>query len=371
MSENTNIEWTDATWNPVTGCTKVSAGCKHCYAERDWTRLSANQKTRYYGREFTDVQCHANVLDKPVRWTKQRMIFVNSMSDLFHEAVPDDFIDYVFGIMWACLWARDQQPGHIFQVLTKRAERMHDYLRQDRRKQWASAAVNKGGGADPDRIWDQVIDATGPHPRIWLGVSIEDQKTADERIPPLLETPAAVRWVSAEPLLGPVNLNRIDYQEDCGEDFGGWNGFDAIGTWGNALTGEWFSAERSGATLRGHAESFETSHLDWVVVGGESGPHARPMHPDWARSLRDQCVDAKVPFLFKQWGEHTAGELAEHPIHAGDGGAWRLDQRGKRWHDPMESSKPNNERAPIKFLKIGKKASGRLLDGQVWNEVPA
>jgi protein gp37 len=309
MSDKTGIEWTEATWNPVTGCAKVSQGCKHCYAEREWPRMTRLVKA-YAGRAFTDVRTHGDRLDQPIRWTKPRMIFVNSMSDLFHEAVPDDFIDSVFGVMWACLWGRNEKPGHVFQVLTKRADRMRDYLLQDRREQWARAAVNHGGGIDPDGIWDQVMDAEGPHPRIWLGVSVEDQKAADERIPLLLQTPAAVRWISAEPLLGPVDIHH-----------------------------------RLGSCVFTEADPLATGRgIDWVVVGGESGPKARPMQPEWARTLRDQCEAAGVAFLFKQWGEWG-------PNWFNDDAGQKID--GSEWMDRM-----------------GKKAAGRLLDGRQHDGYP-
>lgn len=269
MSDNTKIEWTEATWNPVTGCTKVSAGCKHCYAERDWARLSANPKTRYYGREFGDVACHEDVLALPLRWTKPRRIFVNSMSDLFHQDVPDEFIERV-------LTTTVHAKQHTFQILTKRPERMRDVMRR----------------------WTEMNGR--PQPNLWLGVSVEDQAAADERIPVLLETPAAVRWISAEPLLGPVSL-------DCWPIFG----------------------------------EDEKPMLHWVVAGGESGPKARPMHPDWVRSLRDQCAASDVPFLFKQWSSHveTGCALPGHPL------------REAGWN-PRE------------------KKGGRLLDGKLHDGYP-
>ncbi|MGQ0710878.1 MAG: DUF5131 family protein [Rhodoferax sp.] len=295
MADSTKIEWTNATWNPVTGCTKVSQGCKHCYAERDWARLSANSQTRYYGRKFTDVRTHGDVLGLPIRWTKPRRIFVNSMSDLFHADVPNEFIDSVFGVMWACLWSRNEQPGHVFQVLTKRADRMRDYLSQDRREKWALAAIHHGGGADPDGIYDQVAYAEGPHPRIWLGVSVEDQAAANERIPLLLQTSAAVRWISAEPLLGPVDLTNVAPPTVEGRE---WHGIDVLTPANRELRGS----------------------IDWVVAGGESGPSARPMHPDWARSLRDQCAGADVPFLFKQWGDWFPTSIGQGGTQLG---AWK------------------------------------------------
>jgi protein gp37 len=266
MSDKTGIAWSDATWNPVTGCTKVSQGCKHCYAEREWARLTANPKaTAYYGRAFTDVACHENRLDQPLRWSKPRMIFVNSMSDLFHEDVPESFIDRVFAIMGLNQVMRD--TPHVFQILTKRPERMQAYM------------------SDPDTVWrvTRAMKAHGPElpgensppawplPNVWLGVSIEDQATADERIPLLLQTPAAVRWVSAEPLLGPIDLEEVP-----------------VGMSG---------------PLRQHGGAgTDTQKLDWIVVGGESGPNSRPMHAEWVRKLRDDSAAAGVPFFMKQLG---------------------------------------------------------------------
>lgn len=307
MSDKTEIEWTDATWNPVTGCSKVSAGCKHCYAERDWARLSANHATRYFGRKFTDVQCHDDVLGLPLRWTKPRRIFVNSMSDLFHADVPDEFIDRVFAVM--ALARR-----HTFQVLTKRPERMHAYLTAHRRVDqingaiWSQLGSRVGSKIEHGGEWRCAL----PLPNVWLGVSVEDQSAADERIPLLLQTPAAVRWISAEPLLGPVSLR-------------------------------WLAAFPESAPHTAQHPSGRTNHLDglrrldWVVVGGESGPKARPMHLDWARSLRDQCAAEGVPFLFKQWGE------------------W--------WPNCVIKEDGSRDETTLWMDRIGKKAAGSLLDG--------
>jgi protein gp37 len=322
VARESSIEWTatvnpdgtvtkGATWNPVTGCSKVSEGCRNCYALRDWARMSANPNTVYYGRKFTDVMTHPERLDQPLRWTKPRRVFVNSMSDLFHESVPDHFIDEVFAVMLLA-------EKHTFQVLTKRPERMRDYLQQDHREHWARAAVYHWGGNDPDSLYDSIIDGDqAPLPNVWLGVSIEDQTTADERIPLLLETPAAVRWVSAEPLLGPVDLGRWVYDRD-----------EKIRAAMNSPA----------AFNREQAEDGIPHPLDWLVVGGESGPNARPMQIEWARSLRDQCVVAGVPYFFKQWGEfHPTTEYRDGKVF---------------------------------MNRIGKKATGRLLDGRTWDEYP-
>ncbi len=321
MSDKSHIEWTDATWNPVTGCTKVSQGCKHCYAERDWTRLSANTKTRYHGRAFTDVQCHSDVLALPLRWQKPRRIFVNSMADLFHEAVPDRFIADVFGVMAAC-------PEHTFQLLTKRPERALQLL----------GAGCMGGFEDAveeclalyshsDLVW--------PLPNVWLGVSVEDQGTADSRISLLLQTPAAVRWISAEPLLGPVDLTRLP-EQTCASECCGMQRLDAL-------------QGKSICDLS--EESFDKSaKIDWVVAGGESGPKARSSHPDWFRSLRDQCAGAGTPFLFKQWGEWISEDDSHDRNIVPSGG-----------DDSFED---------MPMVRVGKKAAGRLLDGALHDGYP-
>jgi protein gp37 len=245
MGDSTGIEWTDATWNPVTGCTKVSQGCKHCYAERDWNRLA--HLPAYQGRAFTDVACHPKRLDQPLRWKRPRRIFVNSMSDLFHEDVPFEFIEEVHEVI-------RETERHTFQILTKRPDRMVEFWKWRKEVYFANSCTS------------------APPRNAWYGVSVEDQSTADYRVPLLLQTPAAVRWISAEPLLGPVSLvvpfdgARVDAAKGARPGIPG---------------------------------------LDWVVVGGESGPKARPMHPDWARSLRDQCAAAGVPFFMKQLHDDT------------------------------------------------------------------
>lgn len=276
------------------------------------------------------VRLAPQVLGQPIRWQRRRRIFVNSMSDLFHKSVPDEWIDTIFGIMWACLYNRHEQPGHVFQILTKRPERMRDYLLQDRRRHWAQAAVNYGGGLDPDGIYDQTLYFEGPHPRIWLGVSVENQAAADERIPVLLKCPAAVRWLSCEPLLGPVDLQSLPRPSEFHRSPYGWH--------------QWLP-----------------QHLHWVVAGGESGPGARPMHPDWARSLRDQCASAGVPFFFKQWGEWAPIDSWQ-PWHRKPQIAIRADGSSvddEEWHEDG-----------CRFKQIGKRAAGRLLDGIEHNGFP-
>lgn len=210
----TTIEWTESTWNPVTGCSKISPGCRHCYAERMAHRLQAMGNPRY--QNGFAVTLHHDQIELPLRWTKPQMIFVNSMSDLFHRDVPTEFIAEVFAVM-------QRASHHTFQVLTKRAKRLSSLA--------------------PALPWPE---------NLWMGVSVETQHVTP-RLDCLRDVPAAVRFVSFEPLLGPV-------------------------------------------------EDTDLAGIHWAIVGGESGPGARPMKVEWVRSLRDQCAAASVPFFFKQWG---------------------------------------------------------------------
>jgi len=303
MSDQSPIEWTEATWNPIAGCSLVSPGCTNCYAMRRVApRLAMNPATPHYagtvqgwkaGPVWTGKIGVASdaVLLKPLHWKRPRMIFVNSTSDLFHPGVPDAVIDRIFAVMALC-------PQHTFQVLTKRPERMRDYigeLRDGRRVYELACDMVVWHGINviliPHPMFEQVAPpglrvrlGVWPLPNVWLGTSVEDQQRADERIPHLLATPAAVRFISAEPLLGPIDIGRYLHDSDCA----GW-----------VADGLCVCSEPRKVCL------------NWVIVGGESGTGARPMHPDWARSLRDQCAAAGVPFFFKQWGEW-------HPCEHGD-----------------------------------------------------
>ena len=245
MSDHSGIEWTDATWNPVTGCTKVSPGCANCYIERQTPMRVAGLR---FVRGHIPIELHANRLDAPLRRRKPTVYFVNSMSDLFHEDVPDAFIARVFDVMATAV-------RHTFQVLTKRPERMLATLLT-----LAERHTAQDGSGWPLR-------------NVWLGVSVENQRFADERIPRLLETPAAVRWISAEPLLEAIDVTPY-------------------------VTGDALAAPGPGGYRPGPA-------LDWIVVGGESGPGARVFDLAWARSLRCQCLAAKVAFFVKQLGSHA------------------------------------------------------------------
>jgi len=309
VSDKSAIEWTDTTWNPVTGCTKVSPGCAHCYIDR-------TPPFRMTGRKFVKgdipIILHPERLDAPLKWRKPRRVFVNSLSDLFHEDVPDSYIDRVFTVM-----ALAQR--HTFQVLTKRPSRMRSYVERltwQRLIECSNQTVH-GGQHEPGSYNLGSIDGRSmrarfvagekdayralpkpPLPNVWLGVTAENQRFADERIPILLDTPAAVRFVSLEPLLGPIDLRC----ESCGH-------FARLHTQGGMC----------GDKDECHCSRFPNFGLDWVIVGGESGGpaerrlvssegcrpgHWAPKHNrlQWLRSIRDQCVAAGVPFLFKQWG---------------------------------------------------------------------
>lgn len=277
MSDKSGIEWTEATWNPATGCTKVSLGCRFCYAKhKAWPRLSKNPVGVYTGRKFEDVQVHPERLDQPLRWTKPRMIFVNSMSDLFHEAIPRTFIEDVFAIM--ALASR-----HTFQVLTKRPERMARLLNSS--GFWLAVQYRIEQTAVKD--W---CDVEGrPLPNVWLGTSVENQETADERIPLLLDTPAAVRWLSVEPMLGPVSLAPWEHSA-MGDVCGHCEGYRGRGSGPDIED----CGVCDGSGLAGDPL------IHWVVCGGESGTKARPMQALWAQNLRTDCMEAEVPFFMKQ-----------------------------------------------------------------------
>lgn len=310
----TKIEWTDVTWNPVTGCDKVSQGCKNCYAEVMHRRLRGMFPEKYSKPFLGNIEVHADELMKPTTWKKPHMVFVNSMSDLFHYKVPFSFIYQVFAVMDVC-------RQHTFQILTKRPDRMLEFMN----------AYCEYPGTNRQ-----------PLPNVWLGVSCEDQKQADLRIPLLLQAPAAIRFLSCEPLLAPIDLdNHLPIMErSAGND------------------------------------------LHWVIAGGESGHHARPMHPDWVRSIRDQCHAANVPFFFKQWGEWLPLEFDAQPPfrffsstrqlidgHAIDvmdpetGGPGKY--AGCRFMDPMDAITycMEHKARQCDFLRRGKQKFHAELDG--------
>lgn len=279
MADRTSIEWTDATWNPTTGCSRVSEGCRNCYAEGIAQRFSApgaayhgyasrvpSPRSAWTGR----VEINLKALPRPLAWQKPRRIFVNSMSDLFHENLHTDSIALVYGYAIAAHHIR----GHTFQVLTKRAARMRDVLKSEEFWDVANATAAalvlqhlKKRGTDAARTI-QEYDWHMPPPGIWLGISVEDQRAADERIPLLLEAPAKLHFLSCEPLLGPLLIRQRLERVPVGPC-------------------QW---------------PYPPPSIKWVISGGESGRGARPSHPEWHRMLRDQCADAGVPYFFKQWG---------------------------------------------------------------------
>ncbi|BCH56027.1 hypothetical protein RvVAR031_36370 [Agrobacterium vitis] len=373
MADNTKIEWTDATWNPITGCSIVSPGCTNCYAMKlAGTRMKNHPsragltKDSKAGPVWTgEVRFNAQWLAEPLKWKRPRMIFVCAHGDLFAEGVPDEWIDQIFAVMALA-------PHHTFQVLTKRPERMRDYFHDiDAR----SEAINRQMNDIAPQHWckrelEDYSPEGLPLPNVWLGVSVEDQPRAEQRIPILLETPAAVRWISAEPLLGALDIRRFMWPVHPQ-----WPGKYNTPA----------DAKADGATVTYHRQALVSARsvfLDWVVAGGESGRNARPMHPDWARSLRDQCAAAGVPFLFKQWGEwwevdsdardengnHRVIETDSHEaIELWDAKTDCLLTKDAARYTP--DTLPENTPARL-MTRLGKKAAGRMLDGIEHNGFP-
>jgi protein gp37 len=298
MADKSAIEWTDATWNPTVGCSIVSPGCTNCYAMRMAARLEAMGQPIYAGMTqpskagavWTGKVGLSNwgQVIRPLSWKRPRRIFVNSMSDLFHESLPDEAIDQVFAVMALC-------PRHTFQVLTKRAERMRTYIAEVMADQ--ALGLNRFGIA---ALWSGLHGPAGslpawPLPNVWLGVSCERQQEADERLPLLLRTPAAVRFISAEPLLGPISFRWAKWDDWCHSDGRGRSIVD----------------QHDGLRM-----------LDWVIVGGESGPRARPFHLAWAEAIVEQCREARVACFVKQLGACAMSD--GYPMEYADskGGDW-------------------------------------------------
>lgn len=357
----TKIEWTHRpgtkgeSWNPIVGCSITSPGCTNCYAMSMAARIERMQPASHYagttkptkaGPVWTGklVLAPEHILTAPLRATKPRTYFVNSMGDVFHEDVPDAWIDIVFAVMALT-------PQHTYILLTKRGERMQVYLSRgddehgDYFERLSDAAVK----LTDDPCSAHVESVNWPLPNVWLGVSTERQQEADERIPHLLATPAAVRFISAEPLLGPIDLTIPVYHDAVGVSHRGY--------------------------LRDKGEpddyQFHSPKIDWVIVGGESGPDARPMHPEWAKSLRDQCSNGNVPFFFKQWGEWTPGENVERQkgsvrVAYNDGpfagGDWAFGS------ELMEVDGHCDDEPDL--YRVGKHEAGRFLDGREHSEWP-
>lgn len=389
MGTKTGIEWTDSTWNPIRGCSRVSEGCRNCYAEKVAYRFSGEGQlyeglavlrnghaswtgeVAFVEKHLLDplklgpvvtgcltgeVLPHAKAGHCPKCGERQRRIFVNSMSDLFHENVTDEMRDKIFAVMALC-------PQHTFQVLTKRPQRMLEYLTQYPKSRnelcWRWHVAQAIDGLFPIRTErsieakERVIDQS-PLPNVWLGVSVEDQKTADTRIPLFLQTPAAVRFISAEPLLGPVDLT---------------SAVVAIETYAPGETCKWSRTSLEVGDVW-HSEDGDVSDgpeypaLDWVICGGESGPGARPMHPDWARGLRDQCAAAGVPFFFEQWGEWSPIPEWIPSEKAPQQTAIALDGSTVSIHVNPD------EVGGHRMMRVGKRDASSLLDGAAWKQFP-
>jgi len=330
----TKIEWVKnpdgtkgETWNPVTGCTKVSEGCAHCYAERMSKRLAG----RYGYPEAPDnfkVTLHLDRLDEPYRWRKPRRVFVCSMGDLFHRAVEmldSTFLREVFAVMALC-------PQHTFQLLTKRPHIAKEQLTDGfaANLEWAILGIcDDKHVKPPEFVW--------PLPNVWLGVTAENQRCADERITILLQIPAAIHFVSIEPMLGAVILDDVRPNRGTPKECS----IDALRTQRHLFV----------------EDDWSRNKLDWVICGGETGPGARPMHPDWARALQDQCQMAGVPFFFKHWGE------------------WKAIS-GKNPQGVIEFQRASKGKAcqvsgsPLVLWRVGKKRAGRLLGGREYEQYP-
>lgn len=311
----TKIEWTQHSWNPVTGCTPVSEGCTNCYACRMAKRLAGRCGYPESPHEF-DVTMHPNRLEQPLHRRKPTIYFVCSMGDLFHKDIKDSTIAEITGVMVAAFW-------HTFQILTKRTERLRQLWTDEAFKCSVTTHTLRHNPVTPFENLDW------PPPNVWVGVTAESQRCADERIPILTQTPAMVRFVSIEPMLGSIDLRQCKAIQDV---YGGGYEYEPTDI---------------------------ISNIDWIICGGETGPGARPTHPEWARSLRDQCRTANVPFFFKQHGAwlHESQMTEDRANHARIGKAYN-DDRIHEWDDGTIS------------VRIGKKATGRLLDSKLWGQYP-
>ncbi|WP_045562696.1 DUF5131 family protein [Streptomyces sp. FxanaA7] len=395
MATNTSIEWADKTWSPIIGCDRVSPGCDACYAITTAHVRTSNPQpaiaaaftgTTHKADGRVDWTGQINLLEdrllQPLSWKKPVKVFVNSQSDLFHKNVPDEYIAKVFAVMALT-------PQHSYQLLTKRHARMRSLLRDECRcgaghapgTHFRSKMAWAVSQANPDRIpglptdaEQRVTVAPWPLPGVWLGVSVENQQWADIRIPALLETPAAVRFLSCEPLIGPVDLwGKRDYRGHRPQLTYWLDGRPGPGPEHTTSTGMTMHSIVTGP------------RVDWVIAGGESGPKARPAHPNWFRTIRNQCAHSGVPFLFKQWGEW--------------GVDWPVDKNGKvittgrglgitvaddgTVYQPGDLAYPDGPRygeavradhgraSLTAMYRLGKKKAGRELDGRTHDEFPA
>jgi protein gp37 len=358
MAENTKIEWAHHTFNPWIGCTKVSPACDHCYAEADF---STRRKVVQWGAGQPRKHTAPSTWAQPLRWNAEAerlgvryRVFCASLADVFDNEVPAEWRKELFSLIRST-------PHLDWLLLTKRIGNAATMI--------VEACTTRTAPNPPGWPFEQHPDMVSPMPpNIWIGASITSQVEADRDIPKLLAVPAAKRFLSMEPLLGPVDLTNVPVGGGPGD-----HEFNAIIT-GNAL----------------HRAVSSDPSLHWVIVGGESGPNARPMHPDWARSLRDQCQAAGVPFLFKQWGEWgtsafrvSTGEpvfrqFDSHQTWVNKASTWVnggicLDTDGRMLKDGRDMARArDDQKFPVTIMhKVGKKTAGRLLDGRTWDEVPA
>jgi protein gp37 len=323
----TKIEWAEETINPLPGCTKISEACQNCYAVRMANRFKGTKK--YHGLvengDWTGrINYWPNDLKKPFQWEKPRRIFVNSMGDLFHGSLFNgdypggEWLRDIFNVM-------DIARHHQYLILTKRPDNMKRYLECSR------------------------INLKDDYPHVWVGVTAENQPRLEDRVTILLQIPAAVRFVSVEPMLGPINLRHMDVERHHPV----WCMIDA-------LTGKHTDMGRPCP---------DVPKLDWVICGGETGPGSRPMHPDWIRLLRDQCVAADVPFFFKSWGDWEPSEIRPeidtcyHKISDGKVAGYTSTAKHHWWGGSWGDGKPLS-------VWVGKKKSGREIDGRTWDQLP-
>ncbi|AOZ11105.1 DUF5131 family protein [Cupriavidus malaysiensis] len=378
MAQASPIEWTDETWNVVRGCNRVSPGCMHCYAEVSAARFSKEgmpyhrlvQATSQGPKWTGEVALVPELLGYPLSKRKPHRIFVNSMSDLFHEAVPFEFIAATFGAMALA-------EHHTFQILTKRAERMRaffDWIQHEGAARNGPAqlcisqllrdAESLPKSAEKRMRHAEVEGIQWPLQNVWLGVSAENQDAANERIPTLLRTPAAIRWVSIEPLLGPIDLEQVKWWRDRDHHVDVLRG----GYWTNGpLTSNmsWRPGDRQGHFVN-HSDF--PACLDWVVVGGESGKNARPMHPLWVHTLQAQCKAADVPFFFKQHGvwREASAIASDVTLPAEDWAFVQADGKAFYGHEAFRAKDPDG----VLMARIGRERAGYELGGVVYRETP-
>lgn len=328
----TTIEWTQRpgtigeTWNPTTGCNKVDRGCKYCYAEIMHKRLRAMGQAKYAAPFLDGAVGHADTLDIPMKWTKPRTVFVNSMSDLFHEKLPFDFILEVFQVI-------QLTPQHTYLILTKRPERAHDFYF------WMI-------GQEPGFLFPD---------NCWIGTSANDQKSAEIRVPLLLKIPDVNRFLSYEPATDRADLTQLVIDRYATDEDGTTFKMKVV----DALNGkQWEQAtDRAGTVYwRGHI-SRDMPRLHWVIMGGESGPKAVPMHPAWARAIRDQCKAAGVPFFFKQYGTWAPITFLD------DQGVPKVKFTAEK--NVFTFTEPGQN-----MIKVGKGKSGHELDGEIIQQFP-